>query len=113
MLFMPNKDLIYQEFGLTLSGERRRKRMSQAQFAGKVGLSRTSVTNIERGRQPIQLYQLYLFASVLQVDVMNLLPKAQNSLETRPASSNHEKKERYIADLTTAIGRRQSRSGSG
>jgi transcriptional regulator with XRE-family HTH domain len=70
-----NRELLYREFGLALASERRRRHLSQAQFGAKVRLSRTSVTNIECGRQPIQLHQLYLFASVLQVDVHRLLPK--------------------------------------
>jgi transcriptional regulator with XRE-family HTH domain len=69
------KDLVYREFGLLLATERKRKHLSQSQLAGLAGMSRTSITNIECGRQPVQLHQVYAFASILHVDVHNLLPK--------------------------------------
>lgn len=48
--------------------------MSQQAFAKAVGLSRTSVTNIERGRQPVSLHTLYSMADILRVEVFDLLP---------------------------------------
>ena len=92
-----NRGLLLQEFGILLAGERRRKHLSQAQFAARVGLSRTSVTNIERGRQAVQLYQLYAFASALQLDVVKLLPKEAALAGTGPPT-NDDKRNRYIAD---------------
>jgi len=44
-----------------------------------LGLSRTSITNIERGRQPIQLHTLYKIADVLGVEPTALLPVASDS----------------------------------
>jgi transcriptional regulator with XRE-family HTH domain len=98
MLQLPNRELLLREFGILLAGERRRKHLSQAQFAARVGLSRTSVTNIERGRQAVQLYQLYTFASALQVDVVRLLPKESALTEAQPPASE-DKRNRYIADV--------------
>lgn len=43
-----------------------------------LGLSRTSITNIERGRQPIQLHTLYKIADVLGVEPTALLPGASD-----------------------------------
>ena len=37
-------------------------------------LSRTSVTNIERGRQPVQLHTLYKIAEILATEPTALLP---------------------------------------
>jgi transcriptional regulator with XRE-family HTH domain len=50
--------------------------MSQEAFAKAVGLSRTSITNIERGRQPISLHTLYFMADILGVEASDLLPPA-------------------------------------
>ena len=72
---MASRDLLYQEFGILLASARRRSHLSQAQLGARMGLSRTSVTNIECGRQPVQLHQLYLFASALKTDLSKLLPK--------------------------------------
>jgi transcriptional regulator with XRE-family HTH domain len=96
---MPNRDLIYQEFGRALATQRRQKGFSQAQFGAKVGLSRTSITNIERGRQPIQLHQLYFFSSVLSVDVSRLLPKAPSESGCERASNSNERQDHYLAKL--------------
>jgi len=50
--------------------------MSQEAFAKAVGLSRTSITNIERGRQPVSLHTLYFMADILGVGPADLLPPA-------------------------------------
>jgi transcriptional regulator with XRE-family HTH domain len=64
----------YQSFGMMLAEARRRRNISQEMLADELGLSRTSVTNIERGRQPIQLHTLYVIARLFSVDVKELLP---------------------------------------
>lgn len=69
-----NEKAFYSAFGRMLSEIRRRKRISQEMLADELGLSRTSITNIEKGRQPIQLYSLYKIARLLGVDVRELLP---------------------------------------
>lgn len=66
----------YSAFGRMLSEARRKKHISQEMLADELGLSRTSVTNIEKGRQPLQLYSLYQIARLLRVDVKDLLPSA-------------------------------------
>lgn len=66
----------YSVFGRMLSEARRKKRISQEILADELGLSRTSITNIEKGRQPVQLYSLYLIARLLRMDVKDLLPSA-------------------------------------
>ncbi len=60
-------------------GERIRKARDKAgvkqdQLARAVGLSRTSITNIERGRQGVQAYLLARIAQVLGRPASELLP---------------------------------------
>lgn len=64
----------YSTFGRMLSEARRKRHISQEMLADELGLSRTSITNIEKGRQPLQLYSLYLIARLLRMDVKDLLP---------------------------------------
>jgi transcriptional regulator with XRE-family HTH domain len=64
----------YSAFGRRLSEIRRKKHVSQEMLADELGLSRTSITNIEKGRQPVQLYSLYVIARLLGTDVKELLP---------------------------------------
>jgi len=71
----------YQRLGRLVFRARTRPdgRISQAALALALGLSRTSVTNIERGRQPVQLYTLYKIAEILGVVPTQLLPAASNA----------------------------------
>lgn len=51
--------------------------MSQEVLARELGLSRTSITNIEKGRQPVQLHTLYHISNLLAVELKDLLPAPQ------------------------------------
>jgi transcriptional regulator with XRE-family HTH domain len=53
--------------------------LSQEVLANAVGLTRTSITNIEHGRQPIQLHTLYLMANFLGIQTTDLLPHVSSS----------------------------------
>jgi transcriptional regulator with XRE-family HTH domain len=63
----------YREFGECLRRERE-GRFSQSELADRVGLSRASIANIERGRQRVPLHMLRVFARELGVDPQVLLP---------------------------------------
>lgn len=69
--------LFYRQFGQLLAEVRRKKGISQEFLADELGLSRTSITNIEKGRQPIQLHSLYRIARLLEVELKELLPSPQ------------------------------------
>jgi transcriptional regulator with XRE-family HTH domain len=74
----------YREFGDRLRHARQAKRMSQAAVASEVGLSRTSVANIERGRQRMSLHLLMDFVRVLDVEPWDLLPPVHPEPEVKP-----------------------------
>lgn len=65
---------LYKEFGRLLRERRISKNLTQLEVAEKVGLSRTSITNIELGRQQVPLHMLYLFADAVGSDPQALLP---------------------------------------
>jgi transcriptional regulator with XRE-family HTH domain len=64
---------VYGEIGRLIQQTRRAKGVTQARLASAVGLSRTSVTNIERGRQKILVHTLYAIAETLGVDIHQLV----------------------------------------
>jgi transcriptional regulator with XRE-family HTH domain len=66
---------MYREFGRRLRIARRRARLSQEALAKSVGLARTSITNIEKGRQPFTLHTAYDLAKELGVRVTELIPE--------------------------------------
>ena len=69
--------LFYRQYGRLLAEARRKKGISQELLADELGLSRTSITNIEKGRQPVQLHSLYCIARLLGVELKDLLPSPQ------------------------------------
>jgi transcriptional regulator with XRE-family HTH domain len=77
----------YLVFGAMLARARKRRNVSQEALAKELGLTRTSVTNIEKGRQPLQLHSLYLLAQSLKVEVKDLLPSPA-ALEVSQPSAN-------------------------
>lgn len=77
--------LFYRQFGQLLGQVRRKKGKSQEFLADELGLSRTSITNIEKGRQPIQLHSLYRIARLLAVELKELLPSPQAFEVAHPA----------------------------
>lgn len=68
----------YREFGRRLREARRSAGLTQAVLADSVGLSRTSITNIERGNQHIPLHLLPELAAAVGDDVHELLPPLAN-----------------------------------
>jgi transcriptional regulator with XRE-family HTH domain len=93
---------IYLEFGQLVASKRREHRLSQSALGSLVGLSRTSITNIEKGRQPVQLHQLFQFVIALQVPIDEILPKA--FIDTRQAVSHRrDRKKLYAQELRQAF----------
>lgn len=64
----------YRELGRIISQKRKGTHLNQAALGAKVGLSRTSITNIECGRQQVALHMLYELANALGIEPQDLLP---------------------------------------
>jgi transcriptional regulator with XRE-family HTH domain len=70
-------EAVYREFGKLMRLHRGAQDGLTQEALGKlVGLSRTSITNIEKGRQPVALHQLFALAEALRVRPAALLPNA-------------------------------------
>lgn len=72
---------IYQLVGSKIRKRRVAKGLTQESLGEQVGLSRSSITNVEQGRQTILLHQFFDFAQALDVEPQSLLP------ELRPKDS--------------------------
>lgn len=57
-------------------------RLTQADLAEKVGLERTSITNIEKGAQKVPLHVLYKMCESLKVNINEVLPSIDDIQET-------------------------------
>jgi transcriptional regulator with XRE-family HTH domain len=75
-------DKFYLEFGRMIRAQRNETDLTQTDLAERVGLSRTSITNIELGRQHISLHHLYALASALGTTPEKLLPAQNLAKET-------------------------------
>lgn len=65
---------IYVEIGKRIAKARGDIGLSQDALGKRVGLQRTSITNIERGRQRFMIDSLYALAEALEVSILDLLP---------------------------------------
>ena len=65
---------VYINVGARIRDERERRNVSQEILADRVGLTRTSITNIEKGRQKVLLHTLLDIARVLNLKPTRLLP---------------------------------------
>jgi transcriptional regulator with XRE-family HTH domain len=77
----PGVDALYRAFGRALRNAREDAELTQKAVADRVGLSRTSITNIERGTQHIALHQLFLLAAAVGAKPVDLLPDGDTALE--------------------------------
>jgi transcriptional regulator with XRE-family HTH domain len=69
---------LYVTLGRLLRARRESVGLSQGELARRVGMTRTSITNIESGRQKVQLHTLYDVARALDVPPEVLLPAPEN-----------------------------------
>lgn len=72
-------DRFYREFGKHLHDARSATGLSQEALGTAVGLNRTSISNIEKGRQRLLMHQLPVLARILGVSVGDLLPDAPDT----------------------------------
>jgi transcriptional regulator with XRE-family HTH domain len=77
-------DQLYREFGRLLRQRRRSARLTQDDVADRVGLARTSITNIEQGRQHVSLHMLYELADAVGAGAHELLPEKAILMKTNP-----------------------------
>jgi transcriptional regulator with XRE-family HTH domain len=59
--------------GYKIAIARERKKMRQEDLASALGMTRTSITNIEAGRQNLPVDKIYSIAEVLKVDPRDLV----------------------------------------
>lgn len=70
----PDADALYREIGSRIRAARRHLGWNQQRLADGVSMLRTSIVNIEAGRQRPPLHQLVRIANLLGFEVCALLP---------------------------------------
>jgi transcriptional regulator with XRE-family HTH domain len=84
-------DRVYEEIGRLIFKARDRKGLTQEQLAAKIDLKRTSITNIEKGRQQLLVHMLLKIAGALDVEIGSLIPA------TADANNDQMHTDRYPA----------------
>jgi transcriptional regulator with XRE-family HTH domain len=65
---------VYRVVGERIRDERKRQNITQDELAKEIGLTRTSITNVENGRQKLLLHTLFQIADYLGTSPVRLLP---------------------------------------
>ena len=78
----PQLSAFYKQLGANIRKSRQRLKLSQDELARSIGLSRTSLTNIENGRQHPPLHTFCELVEQLKVGASDLLPSSAMSSET-------------------------------
>lgn len=72
-----NEELLYRRIGERLKRRREELGLKQGQLADAVGLLRTSITNIESGRQRPPIHLLYALCAALNLEAAHVLPTSE------------------------------------
>jgi len=112
-------DPIYRQIGAAIRARRKTLGLKQETLAGKLGISRGSLANVETGRQNVLVHQLYKFAACLELSPFDLLPQptiAPVSVDRTelplPANLREQQKEQ-IARLFAQVDTSQIREKKG
>ncbi len=76
---------LYKKIGDNIRQARTDKNLTQEKLAQKVGLTASSISNIELGIQRIQLHDLYKIADTLEKEIDQLLPSSREIKDALPS----------------------------
>ncbi len=99
-------DPIYVYVGQAVREHRDRCGFAQQELADAVGLTRTSITNLEQGRQQTPLHVLCRVADHLGVALKDLLPDTQDHTHHRGADLGQEDIARF-REMLSSPGRKK------
>ena len=112
MLNTDFQDKFYKLVGIKITNFRKDRKLSQAAFATRVQLSRSSIVNIELGRQHTPPHVLWLIAESLSLSIQDLLPTKQeletysenpSLVEALKSTSIDTEKQKSITDFLSNI----------
>ncbi|GAA4419225.1 hypothetical protein GCM10023187_53340 [Nibrella viscosa] len=105
---------LYDLLGDNVKKYRSQKGLTQEQLANEIALTRTSIVNIEQGRQHPPLYLLFDIAKVLGVELGTLLPDETVFLNTSLIDEESLKdiSEKDVPKLTSFVADFMKKTGS-
>ena len=97
----------YKQLGANIRRSRRRLELSQDDLARSIGLTRTSLTNIENGRQHPPLHTFCDLVEQLKVDAATLLPSRATpteAVDVKAMAGQQVRGENELAFISSGIG---------
>lgn len=112
--FMSDTD-IYRLLGRNIAAHRAARKLTQAQVAEQLGLTRASLANIETGRQRAMLHHIYEIADALELEsILDLIPsrrpKSWQSARRAKQSTGGQAAMKFTDDTLTAVEKAQVES---
>lgn len=101
---------VYAEVGKRVRAVRQELELSQEILARRVGLTRTSVTNIESGSQRVPLHVVYRLAEALGRSAHDLLPEGAGPNRSEPFDDVTDSVREWMEKVVATPVRRQTRS---
>lgn len=104
---------VYRLIGQRIREAREKRGLSQERLANEVALTRTSITNIEKGRQKVLVHTLFLLSEALGVSVVELITvpdKADPIRATETAvlgALSPDQREWVLAGVVEAVNKRK------
>ncbi|MCR8667296.1 helix-turn-helix domain-containing protein [Aestuariibaculum sp. M13] len=83
-----NKENFYELIGSAINIKRKELGYTQIELANKTGMSRTSIVNIEKGRQFPPLHLLWEISQALDCNPSDFFPKSSKSFYETSSSSS-------------------------
>ncbi len=112
---MANKTVegfFYREVGRRIRRAREARGLTQAQLASGTSLTRTSITNIEKGRQKLLVHTLSDIAFALTVKPSSLVPPlaaaSPEDIDVKIPTSFSEKERDHIRRVLTSLSSRRT-----
>lgn len=93
------EELLYQIIGRKIRAARLQTGMSQAELAERLQMTRTSVVNIEYGRQRPPLHVLWQIADAMNVEPVDLVPRREEYLPETEAVKLDPEEEAIIENV--------------
>lgn len=105
----PQEATFYRRLGEQVRDQRKRRQLTQVGLAELWRLDRTTVVNIEKGRQRLSVYQLVALADHLGCMVTDLLPARSKPSDLTDALRGKARDERELSFLSDVAAARWHR----
>lgn len=100
---------LHAALGRKIRQRRQSSGLTQAELADRLSISRTSLTNVELGRQRLLVDQLYKMADVLNTKPHDLLPQPSEIIGTSSNAAPQEPLPESVHRFVTKVGLRKKK----